>query len=295
MILEQTPTTDRARTAVGASVLPRIEGQFVWHRDVPPEWEARLRAVSPKSDELSWLHLVWEPGERWVPGQRWQLYEMIHWRWADPHLVAALRGPNPRLAGHYCSDKVPGQFQCLCRRKTESWRGSNNPGITLTQWRLFRATGGYVGNPFMTLQGPKGAHRVSYSQYEAELLALAGKPDAPPVFGSLPYAPFDERTVGLIVQHNRLTQMQVGLAEFRQRMTTHYAAEQAAAEQEFRRQLVAHLDAELEEPKELFTRALRIGEMDGCKRSDVDYVRVAEQAIPHFIETGVMRPFSAFQ
>lgn len=280
------PATDRApERAVGVSG-PRITDQFVWSREVPPEWEQRLREVSPVSDEISWLHLAWEPGERWVPGQRWVLYEMLHHKWADPERVAALRGPNPRLAGHYCSTKVPGQFQCLCRRKLEAWRGSNNPGITLTEWRLFRATGGYVGNPFLVLQGPKGAHRLRYSQFESELLALHGKPSDPPVFGSLEYAPFDERTVRLITQHNRLAQMQSGIQSL--------AAERDAAEREFRRQLVEHLDTELTDAQDLFIKAMDRGEMDGMRRTDINYERYAKEAIPQYIETGRIAHHSKF-
>lgn len=289
MIAPQDTATDRASASVGAPL--RIGDQFVWSREVPAEWEARLRDVSPRSDEVSWLHLVWEPGELWVPGQRWVLYEMIHPRWADPGLVATLRGPNPRLAGHYCTadSRLPNQFRCLCRRKLEAWKGSNNPGITLMQWRLFRETG-YVASavPFLVLQGPKGAHRLRYSEFEQELLALAGKPTEPPTFGTLPYAPFDERTIALITQHNRLLQMQVSLAEFRRRMTTHYAAERAEMERELRRQMVHHLDAEMTEPGDLFVKAADRGEMDGQRRTNIDYVRYAEQAIPQFIETGVL-------
>lgn len=257
---------------------------FAFERDVPPDWIRTLRALSPKSDEVSWLYLHWEPGDPWVPGQRFVLYQMLHESFVDFELVRELDGPHPRSEGHMCSVKVPGQFQCLCRRKTEGWRGGPS-AVTLTQWQLYRATG-YVPLPFWIIQGTTGGHKWAFDEQERDMLKMADLPSEPPPLGFLPYAPFDERVVKQIVQHNRLLQMDQTISEYRRTMGAGYEAHKADVAKQMRKNWMGYLATQMQDVNELFIRAAKNGEMDNLPKSNIDYVKLEELASAHYVETG---------
>jgi hypothetical protein len=260
---------------------------LTWTRDVPLEWERELRQHSPKSDEHGWLHLVWEPGERWVPGQRWTLYEMLHEKFVDDEILEELYGESPRSEGHYCSTKVPDQFQCLCRRKREAWRDGPCTLIDRTQWMLWRQTG-YFGRPFWIIQGDRGGHKFKFNGQEKEIRRLAGQAGDPPPMGDLAYAPFDQRVVAHITRNNRLSQLGQTLGEFKRTMGEGYEQHKATLARGLREEYVKWFDEQMLDVNELFVSAARKGQMDGERRTAVDFERVEEIALGQFIETGIL-------
>lgn len=265
----------------------RGTGELItWTRDVPPDWERELRQHSPKSDEHGFLQLVWEPGERWIPGQRWTLYEMLHETFVDDEILHELTGPSPRSEGHFCSTKVPEQFQCLCRRKLESWRGGPCALITRTQWRVWRETG-YYAKPFWILQGDRGGHKFRYTSEERERLRLTDVPDLP-ALGDLPAAPFDARVIAHVIRGNRLRQLTQTLGEFRRTMGAGYEEHRQRLAREMRAEYVKWFSEYNDDVNDLFVRAARTGAMDGERKTSIDYDRVDEIAMSQFIETGVL-------
>lgn len=271
-------------TAVAIQPLAYVA--FERSREPDPEWVALLREHSPMSDEHSFLELVWEPGEEWIPGQRWVLYEMLHPKFIDSEVMKELRGPHPRSEGHMCSVNVPKQFQCLCRRKLESWKSGPCVLVTLTQWQLFRKTG-YVGRAYWVIQGENGGHKRAFTEErERQMLKMADLPPDPPAIGALPYAPFDQRVVKQITRHNRLKSLGVSLGQLRQMMGPGYEATKKKAATELRREYIAWLSDQLGESAELFVSAARKGEMYDEPRSEVEWREVEAQAMEHYAETG---------
>lgn len=276
------------------SVAPATTG-FVYDREPPAHWVARLAEVSPQSDEHSWLKLAWEPGEPWIHGQRWTLYEMVHPKWVDAEVLAELRGPHPRSEGHMCSTHVPKQFQCLCRHKLEAWRGGPCSIVTLRQYQLFKETG-YFGQCFWVIQGEKGGHKRVFGEEESEMLRIAELPDEPPGVGDLPYAPFDERVVAHIIRHNRLQQLGVSLEEYRRAQSGDgYKRQRENLARSLRAEWVKWLAEQLEESADLFKSAARKGQMDDQPKTEVDWDRADAEGMQQYIETGILPDPSTFR
>jgi hypothetical protein len=272
------------------------EQGFIHDQRAPDEWVVRLRDVSPRDDEVDWLAFAWEAGDPWVPLQRWGLYGMVHIKHIlgdldDDELdsrIEELRGPHPRSEGHLCSHKVPGQFQCLCQRKMEAWRGGPCNLITLTQWKLFREYDGqYLPVPFWVIEGERGGHKWLFNEEERTLLRMSDLPDEPPTPGSLPYAPFDNRVIEQIMRHNKLLQFGCTIAELKKKMGSDaYARHKADNAREMRKKYLAYLEDQLVEENDLFITAARKGEMNNQRTTDVDYVKLGELADAHYVETG---------
>lgn len=285
-----TPATNVVRedgTREGWLPIRPTDAVFIKAQEPPKEWIAQLRELSPKSDEHGWLYLHWEAGDPWIPGQRWLLYEMIHPKWVDEDVLEELRGPHPRSEGHMCSVNVPKQFQCLCRRKRESWRGGPCLLITLTQYELFHKTG-YFARPFWVIQGSKGGHKRTFNEQESEMLRLAELPGDAPGVGDLPYAPFDQRVVKHIIRSNRLSQLGVTLSGFRRMMGSEHKAYREQVARNLRAEYVKWFSEQLEDVNELFISAARKGEMDGERRTEIDWEKVEDASTAHYIETGQM-------
>lgn len=160
------------------------------------QWERELARVSPRSDKLSWLKLVWVAGDPWQPVHRFMLYQMIgatddpvtrRLRIPEP-VWEQLNGPNPRTLASYF-DVLKGEFVYP--------HGVSVPDIDRVQWQLFQDTGCY-GRPYWVIQGEHGGHRRRFDHVESSLARMHGHPGEPPKPGELPYAPFDARVIGKI-------------------------------------------------------------------------------------------------
>src|SRR3990167_2114432 len=169
-----------------------------YDRPVPEAWERAAWSVAPPSNFLSWLKLVWEPGDVWEPVERWMIYQMRAPRFVRPEMLKELRGPSPRSTGHYCA---PGY--CECAIKKNGWRDGAARMIDYAQWRLFQNTGHY-GTRWWCIQGDQGGHRHRLDRIEAKVSRLHNGPDDTPAPGDLPYADFDSRAFHKIVQLDRV-------------------------------------------------------------------------------------------
>jgi hypothetical protein len=166
-------------------------------------WQREIDRVFIPSDQLSRLVCRWEPGDVWQPIQRFVLWNCLDPVTAtlatgDPAvpdwIVRELRGPSPRVSGHYCA---PGY--CRCDLKYNRYVGGAARAIDLATWQLYQETGLY-GRRWWTIQGHKGGHRFVWDpdELEAMLSKLKGGPAQTPDPGDLPYAPFDARCLDRI-------------------------------------------------------------------------------------------------
>ena len=195
------------------------ETAYVHTREPDPEWVRDLATIAPPSDRVTWLKLLWEPGETWEPVQRWEIREMVpRLDHVDPDILDALKGPDPRLEGHFV-DEVdpcplciePGHLcdQCHGEGKIRSGRQVwESPAIiSRRQWELYRATGCYALR-FWILQGSHGGHKWTFSPVEQSYLKARHLPYDTPPPGFLPYAPYDRRVRAKLLELDRLRQWQ---------------------------------------------------------------------------------------
>lgn len=291
-------------TSPGLSLHREGDGVFYRSREPHPDWVRALAELSPPSREHGFLGIVWEAGDPWIPGQRWVLYEFVRidlevpyrGKWVlalDDETLEDLHGPNPRSVGHMCADNVPDQFQCLCRRKLNAWKGGPTARITLRQYQVFKETGMFA-NPFWIIQGGNGGHLAGYDAMQRKLLTQQGLPADPPSVGQLPYAEFDGRVLRQIRRYNRLQAAGNNIEQYRKQMGEGYGAHRASIEKEMRRQWVAYLADQTREEASDFIDAERKGEMDHVRKTDIDWARVDELAEHDFIETGAVNRTSAY-
>ena len=145
-----------------------------------PSWQAELDALFPPGGRLSWLKIVWIAGDEWEPINRWVIYNMVPGDRANKLVQADLKGPNPRVRGHY--DRVLRKFI-----------PDPNCNIDRMQWELYQATHCY-GRPYWIVQGSGGGHKRTFNRKESAISYLNGGPKQPPLIGDLPYATPDQRT-----------------------------------------------------------------------------------------------------
>ncbi len=147
-------------------------------------WRQELALVSPPLDQLSYLHLRWEPGDPWNPVNRWVLWQMLPIERTHPDILAELNGPHPRSTGHYAPEG-------------ERWVGGPCRFIDLGTYELFRETGRY-GRRWWVVQGSKGGHRYRLTEAERTVWRTLTGTDDTPAPGDLPYAPFDQRVINQV-------------------------------------------------------------------------------------------------
>lgn len=234
----------------------------VMDRPVPPEWAARLREISPRTDTVAWLELVWEPVV-----ERWFLYEClplsaIRRDSLSEVLLAECKGPDPRT---------------LSRDK----RGFRSG----TQWELFRRVG-TVGHICWVIQGANGGHLFQHTEQQQKMLAASGLPPKAPLAGSLPFAPFDERVVARIQEQDRLMAFVGTFETWKRQRTEGWEAMYQAKEQEFREQYVRWLAASMGEAADLAAHAFRHGA--DAPRATSAQLAQWEEGPERFITTGVV-------
>lgn len=247
-------------------------------REVPPEWEAQLAVISPPTNRFSYLKLVWEQGYPWEICERYMIYQMLPARvMTSPFhqgILEQLQRSDPPQ-GYY--DKIKGEYveeeNCL---------------ITTRAWHLYRETKCW-GKPYWVIQGDKGGHKRWFTQVERKFLRLAGLPDSPPEPGELPYAPFDERVLRQIEEHDLLQGMQSGLRHARAITEGTYSARVEAQEKELRLKLVGWLKGQVDDAAPDAHAGL-VG-LDGGRRpasvkEQVAAEEAAETAEENYVETG---------
>ena len=179
--------------------------QLVDYQGPTPEawWQATLDAIAPPGGRLTWLKLVWVPGDPWrvedpdadprmgaktLDGSvnRWIIHTMFPLDRTPAHIRDDLMGPSPRDRGHF--DRVLGRFipdpKC---------------NVSLQQWQLFRDTRCWA-KPYWIVQGTGGGHKKSWKRVESVISRMHGGPKDPPLPGALPFANPDNRTFDKLVK-----------------------------------------------------------------------------------------------
>lgn len=246
---------------LGGDVASQAAEAVVWrkHRDVPPEWEQRLREVSPVSDQHSWLAFRW-----FDEAQRWMLYECVPIRFIEDNtLIEDLAGPDPN---------TPEGADVL---------------VSVYQQQMFRQHRVHA-RPCWVIQGTKGGHHASYTKAVQEDHRALGLPTEPPKPGALAYADFDERVVRHIVEMNKLVRFKNDFGEFKRRFGTIEGQKREAANalKEARERYVRWINSQFEDGDDLLVSAYRKGELEDAPKTEKDYVKENEDADEKYIRTG---------
>lgn len=188
---------------------------------VPHEWTVRLRKMSPISTKTSWLDFRWADGVPGSPIERWMLYE------CSPLMNDEIRS---YLGGTPWWEMPDGQ------------QAGRRELVSAYQWEMYRKHRVWA-RPFWCLQGNAGGTPCVYGELERKLLRLAGKSPDPPIYGSLPYAPFDDRAEHAIRRREELWTLGRkidGLTA--QGVAEHLKVESEEAERQFRVQFLKWID-----------------------------------------------------
>jgi hypothetical protein len=236
----------------------RVSVGLPYDRTPPEAWVRTLQTIAPPSEHLSWLKLVWEPGEAWQPIGRWMLWHMrprkVLFPAHDEGLYADLRreleGPHPRSQGHWCA---PGW--CQCAKQKRAWVGGPCAMIDRLTWELYRETGCY-GQRWWTIQGTKGGHRHKLTATEQRVFHLATGTKTTPAPGDLPYAEFDQRTVRAVLSFDKV-RMWTRVSDFATRHADQLDAEEQAEAEAANRALAQWIDAQVEEGWDAFGSPFR--------------------------------------
>lgn len=152
-----------------------------WLKEPPPEWERRLREISPITDRVSHLRFRWRDED-----EQWALYQCTPAAMLSKDRVA-------QLSVHWSS--LP----------TDQQQG-RKALVTEYQFYMFR-THRVEASLFWILQGTRfivGGTPYEYTERERKLLEAANEPSEPIPPGLLPNVPFDERVVRAIQARDRL-------------------------------------------------------------------------------------------
>lgn len=207
-------------------------GYREWSREVPPEWEALLRSISPVSTVVPWLSIWWHPHVResepgkgdWHDGGRWLLHECVPFDMLDDREKLSLL---PMFLGPPACRLSPGAAYARRLRVNDY------------QYQMFRSHRVYARQLWI-IQGTQGGHPTVYQEPERKLLKLRNLPTDPPALGELPYAPLDNRVIRQMLHRNRLIQFGNDLHAWRM-SGTHAAYDRDWAEEQ-RQYRIAYLD-----------------------------------------------------
>lgn len=242
-------------------------------RTVPRDWATQLAELYPRSEQISWPRLRWEPGYPWEVVERWMIDEMIPPHAVMPDVLEQLQSPTPPQ-GHW--DAV-----------LDEYVHDDDSIITTTAWKLFRETGCWA-RPFWVIQGTKGGHKRWFSESEKKLLRLHGLPSDPAAPGDLPYAPFDNRVIQKLTQHDLLRdvngQVRAHLGTKRILTLAGYRRREDENARDFRKLLLGWLYEQIEDVAADVTTSLLA--LDAPRRDHDLTSGTLEAAESSFIETG---------
>ena len=228
-------------------------------RDVPFEWEMRLREISPRSDSHSWLAFRW-----FDEAQRWMIYECVPIRFvSDPTLIEDLGGADP---------------------ETEAGK---DVLVSRYQQEMFKAHRVHA-RPCWVIQGTRGGHHAAYDKATQEDHRAMGLPPEPPKPGDMAYADFDERVVKQLVHMSKLVRFKNDFGEFKKRFGDVEGQKREAgnALRAAREKYVKWINSQFEDGDEEFLSASRAGAFENAPRSNDDFVEKNEKADQKYIERG---------
>jgi hypothetical protein len=162
-------------------MLPAPSDLDRWRRDL-------YAACGRPNPHVSFLEPVWH-GEPEVC--RVVLYQVAPpWATSPLFWTEAQEARVTRLRGYLAPDP---------RYKVDV----NPDALTWRQWQLYERFGG-IGQPYWIVEGTRGGHLRRFSDLEQRLLRATGLPDTPPVIGSQPYAPVDQRVIRAVAQRDTM-------------------------------------------------------------------------------------------
>jgi hypothetical protein len=213
------------------------------HRDVPPEWQAALEAIVPRSAVVPWLLLYWHAGQPYEPTQRWVVYECVpNLALVPPDHLRDLQGDSPRTRGTWRPDPTVPGGQRWCSDSLHS----------LAQWEIFGATHCYP-KLFWIIQGSRGGHVWRLDHVLRNFKLSLGQGDVPNI-GDLPYAEWDTRVAEQIGRYDRLRQWHAERAQPWTDRALHQTAaglwvqqDAHAREQRYAAEMLKFLDAQIED------------------------------------------------
>ena len=246
---------------------------FQHTRDVPPEWQADLESVIPRSDRVSWLTIVWQPGMPYEPVQRWELYEVIptldH---VPPEVIEDLRGMSPR---HPENGVWRHDASVMGER-----RWFSNSLVSLVQWQTYQKLGLYTQR-FWCIQGEYGGHPLKYTDAELNFRLSKGLTDAP-CPGDLPYADYSHRVATRAASLDRMRKWKQATGWDQRGLRKTEAGllvrrDRAAEELQYSEMMLAWMDEEIagaisDMPRSVAAKIVGdapVGE-DGTKHEDLD-------------------------
>ena len=155
---------------------------------LPPDgWEQALRAVNPITTIYSHLRFYWYRAKA-----RWVLYDCV------PKCLMPEDGSPPgvpmemkELLGYLNGPPARELGENAC------------PFVSDVQHEFWHRYGVYA-RPYWVLQGDRGGHQVKFSPWQTNVAMKKGLPHEPPAIGTLPFAPFDNRTAHQLNHFNRL-------------------------------------------------------------------------------------------
>jgi len=217
---------------------------------VPDGWQADLESVVPRTDQLPWLKIVWQPGlspadtntEEHVV-QRWEVYEVAPNVVIPEIVLPELQGPDPRTLGEFVLDREHAEAG---RREWRSWCN-----ISRIQWDIYQETGCW-SQRFWIIQGAHGCHVWTLSRAEKSFLKAMGLVYDTPLPGNLPYAEYTHRTALKMAEVDRLRKWRKAMAWNERTITKNeaglwLAADRDAEEQEWSERMLKHLMNEVDE------------------------------------------------
>lgn len=285
--------------------VPAPDSVFL-HTNAPPTaWIERLQEVFPPSEQVPYLWLDWLPGWPEHPIQRWAIWEItpptllretikqkllaagLPSVWAgdldrakhysmEAGILLELQGPSPR---------DPSNGHWLVRNGERRWRP--HVMIDYDQWRIHRTSGGGYPQLFWIIQGTKGGHKAGHLTAEEEQILKTQGVARPrlPGPGELPYAPFDERVVRMVVARDRLRHWR-SQKPWGDRTIEEWRRDRAEEKVEARRALSAWLTEQMEDATD---KILSITDLSGLPRHEgphPDYEKAEEQFLHDEEPTG---------
>lgn len=233
----------------------------------PAEWEERLRAISPISEDHSWLLGAW-----FHKAARWVLYEMLPYK-------AVPEGKRLQLGG------------------TPYWempkhlRAGRKQAVTAFQWEMYRKHKCWA-RPFWVIQGNDGGTPAEFSEIEQAILQAQGKDTEPPEPGALPYAPWDTRVERQLQARDRLMKVRYRLASLQASADNDgLKAEAVLAEEEFRKTFWAWWKETMEPQADFwawYTSKEESQHLPGLRRATVAEQKVAENLEETYLTTGAV-------
>jgi hypothetical protein len=241
------------------------------------EWQKKLDELFPRSEFSSHLQLVWVAGDDWEVMdegkpvhqgvERFCLYEMLPKQFTDPNILYELE-EMPRPVVRY--DSV---MKSVARE---------DRSVTRLQWDLYRETG-LFGRAYWYIQGDNGGHQRAFTTFESQQLILLGLPHNPPLPGTLPYAPFDQRVINKILKHDRLRKVGERLMLLKETQKEKYKSLEKDMMKQFRKDIIAFVCDQIT-PED--GRDIKRGIRDSAVVQDTDYEKLWEAAEENYVEHG---------